>query len=325
MKMGQTRIVIVLLKRIVLFLAVLVVVNAATYAVTNYLALRGPMAIGYVPDTQVPITLVFYGYPEYISSMLRGDLGSIGNTGNTLFPSTAEMAPFIAWALAKSLILLALALSLAAIVGAAVGMFSVNPKTRRPRSLALFLSMAGFSMPGFYLGIMILMIMLTTVVQGQQWIFLPISGYGLDAHLILPVLTLAIRPTAEMVRLTAELLAEELSKEYIRTARAKGLPWRLVIVKHAFRNIAATFVTSIGNSLSYLLGSLVIIERVFRWPGLGKALLDAVTLQNFGGTILNPLLIATLATTGTLLYLIVDLFTTITSRALDPRLGRALS
>jgi len=325
MKTGQTRIFTVLIRRILLFLAVLVVVNAATYAAINYLALRGPMAIGYVPDTKVPLTSVFQGYPEYISSVLRGDLGIVGDSGNRLFPSRAEMAPYIAGALGKSLILLTLSLGLAAIVGAGVGLLSVNPKTRRPSPLALFLSIAGFSMPGFYLGIMILMIMLTTVIQGQRWTFLPVSGYGLDAHLILPVLTLAVRPTAEMARLTAELLSEELGKEYIRAARAKGLPWRLVIVKHAFRNIAATFVTSIGNSLSYLLGSLVIIERVFRWQGLGMTLLDAVLLQSYGGTVLNPLLIATLATTGTLLYLIIDLFTTVTSRALDPRLGRAQS
>jgi peptide/nickel transport system permease protein len=303
-------------------LAVLVVVNAATYAATNYLALRGPMAFGYRPDTPVPLSSVFQGYPEYISAVLRGDLGHMGSGW---FPSTTEVVPLIAESLGNSLILLVLSLSLAAVVGVGIGLLAVNPHTRRPSPLALFFSIAGFSMPGFYLGILILMIMLTTVVQGQRWTFLPVSGYGLDAHLILPVLTLAVRPAAEMSRLTAELLSEELGKEYIRAARAKGLSWRLVITRHAFRNIAATFVTSIGNSLSYLLGSLVIIEWVFHWPGLGMSLLDSISLNNFGGTVLNPMLIATLATTGTLLYLIVDLFTTYTSRALDPRLRRAQS
>lgn len=326
-KTGETGLTVRLATRALLFVAVLAVVNFGTYATTNFLALRGPMAMGYVPDTQVPFFQIFQGYPEYVDALLRGDINmgwvsGVARGGDSAFIELSMLA-YIGKALVKSLILLGMAFLVAAVVGVGLGLLSVNPRTRQINPVALVVSMAGFSMPGFYLGILILVVMLTTMIQGQTWTFLPVSGYGLDEHLILPVLTLSVRPTAEVARLVAELLIEELRKEYVRAARAKGLPWRLVVVKHAFRNIAATFVTALGNSLSYLLGSLVIIEGVFLWPGIGHTLLDAITLNNFAGTILNPVLITTLATTWTLLFLIMDLFTDFTSRALDPRLRKA--
>jgi ABC-type dipeptide/oligopeptide/nickel transport system permease component len=180
--------------------------------------------------------------------------------------------------------------------------------------------MAGFSMPGFYLGILILYFMLWLAMTRGQAFFLPTSGYGLDEHLVLPVLALCARPTAEIARLTAELLVEELSRDYVRTARAKGLSWRLTIVRHAFRNVAAAVFTAFGNSLSYLIGSLVIIEKVFIWGGLGNTLINAVTFSGYAGSFFNPQLVASLMTALALLYLIADLVTGWMAWAIDPRL-----
>lgn len=307
--------------RIGLFLAMLLLINATAYAMTNFMALRGPMADGYVPDTTVPIGDVFTGYGDYLRGLISGELTAdryVGGSRHEL-----EVMPIIARGLANSLILLALAFAVSSTVGIGLGLISLNPRLRRTNPIALAASVAGFSMPGFYLGILILALLFSMAARGQTWSLLPASGYGLDEHLILPVIALSVRPTAEITRLTAELLREELGKDYVRAARAKGLSWRMAILRHAFRNVVAAVITALGNSLSYLLGSLVIIERVFMWPGLGKALMDAITLNDFAGTVLSPALIATLITTGTLLYLCFDLFADLTSRRLDPRLRRA--
>jgi peptide/nickel transport system permease protein len=320
---GQTSLILELLKRALIFAGVLVVVNVAAYVVTNFMALRGPMAYGYISNTRVPVTQVLQGYPEYVSALLRGDLGRTDAGFATRLPGDAEILPFAAESLAHSLILLGIAFLVSALIGTAVGLLSVNPRSRRANLLALVASLAGFSMPGFYLGILMLMLIFSLAAQGRPVVFLPVSGYGLDEHLILPVLALSVRPTAEIARLTAELLVEELGKQYIRLARAKGLPWRLVVLRHAYRNIAATIITALGNSLSYLLGSLVIIEQVFGWPGLGRALLQSIQLNDFAGTVLDPTVIATLATVSTVLYLVIDLFIEFTRRAIDPRLRGA--
>jgi len=199
----------------------------------------------------------------------------------------------------------------------------VNYKTRRTNSLALIFSLAGFSMPGFYMGILVLyLIIWAAMTRGGMTFSLPVSGYGLDKHLVLPVLTLSTRPTAEIARLTAVLLGEELPKEYIRTARAKGLPERLIVMRHAFRNVAAAVINAMSNSWSYLIGSLVIVERVFYWGGIGGALIDAVTFNQFAGSSFNPALVAGLATTLALLFLLADLITGSVAQALDPRLRR---
>jgi ABC-type dipeptide/oligopeptide/nickel transport system permease component len=123
--------------------------------------------------------------------------------------------------------------------------------------------------------------------------------------------------------LTAELLGEELPKDYIRVARAKGLPERWVITHHAFRNVVSAVINAMSNSWSYVIGSLVIIERVFAWGGVGEALLDSVTFSQFGGSSFNPALVATLATALTLLFVVADLITSSIAQVADPRLQKA--
>jgi peptide/nickel transport system permease protein len=139
----------------------------------------------------------------------------------------------------------------------------------------------------------------------------------------LPVLALAARPTAEIARLTAELLIEELPKDYIRVARAKGLPEQWIVMRHAFRNVVSAVINAMSNSWSYVIGSLVIIERVFAWGGIGEALLDSVTFSQFAGSSFNPALVATLATALALLFLFADLITGSIAKAVDPRLRGA--
>jgi ABC-type dipeptide/oligopeptide/nickel transport system permease component len=318
----KTATTVFILSRVLLFVAVLLAVNAASYVLTNYLELRGPMAYGYVPDTEVSVAEAFASYPDYLKGVLEGDLGTMQQY--RFSPAESSILDHILQRLSRSLVLLGVAAAVAIVVGIGVGFLSVNFKTRRTNPLALLFSMAGFSMPGFYMGILFLYLMLWLALnKGKGFFFLPTSGYGLDAHLVLPVLALAARPTAEIARLTSELLAEELGKDYIRTARAKGLSWRLAGMRHAFRNVAAAVLTAFGNSWSYMIGSLVIIERVFAWGGLGHSLIDAVTFSGYSGSQFNPPLVASLVTALALLYLIADRITGWMTWVIDPRLRKA--
>jgi peptide/nickel transport system permease protein len=311
-----------LVKRLALFVFVLLAVNAAAYLVANFLYLRGPMAYGYVPDNQVSLAETFAPYPDYLRSVLAGDFGvmRLQELGATEGPISELMA----LALPRSLVLLGAALVFSVVVGIAAGFISVNYKTYRTNPLALVVSIAGFSMPGFYMAILVIYLMIWAAMNyGKGAFFLPTMGYGLDNHLILPVLALSARPTAEIARLTAELLSEELPKDYIRVARSKGLSEQAVIRGHAFRNVVAAVINAMSNSWAYLLGSLVIIETVFHWGGVGQALVNAVTFSQYVGSRFNPALVAGLATAMALLFLLADLTAGLVAQALDPRLRRA--
>ncbi len=307
-----------LLRRAALFFLVLVGVNAASYILINYLDLRGPISFGYVPDDPVALSEVLDPYPDYLWGVLHGDLGTMRTAGAR--SDHAVLSP-LARAFPKSMVLLGFSLTFSVVVGLLLGFGSVSYKKRRTSIGALMVSLAGFSMPGFYVGILAFFLMYTaSLSRGPDAYVLPLSGYGLDLHLILPVLALSTRPTAEIARLTAEFLAEELPKDYVRAARAKGLPWRLVILRHAFRNVASAVLTAFGNSLAYLIGALVIIERVFQWGGIGDALLKTVLFNQFIGSNFNPAFTAGLATSLALIYVLADLLIEFATQAVDPRL-----
>ncbi|MFC2023247.1 ABC transporter permease [Chloroflexota bacterium] len=310
-----------ILKRVLLLAGVLLLVNAAAYMVAHSLRQRGPFHFNYVPDTTVDLAEVFAAYPEYLAGVLHGDLGTLyvgfSNSPSPILDLIVERLP-------RSLVLLGLAVIIAVVGGLAAGFMSVNQRTYRTNPLALILSLAGFSMPGFYLGIVVLYLIIWIAMHfGRGVFFLPTMGYGLDEHLVLPLLALAVRPTAEVARLTAEMLSEELPKDYVRVARGKGLSERAVLLRHAFRNVVALVIHALSNSWSYLLGSLVIIEKVFAWRGMGDALINAVTYGQSARSVFNPALVAALATSLALLYLLADQGTALLARILDPRLRHA--
>ena len=315
-----------IVKHIALLMVVLLGVNAASYLVANFLDLRGPMAYNYTPDTTVLLADVVAPYPDYLWNLLHGDFGMMRQNelrGMLFSQQEIPILRLVVQRISRSLVLLGLAMLFAIVVGLAAGFLSVNRRTERTNPLALILSLAGFSMPGFYIAILVLYLMIWMAMRyGKGVFFLPTTGFGLDKHLILPVLALAARPTAEIARLTAELLIEELPKDYIRVARAKGLPEQWIVMRHAFRNVVSAVINAMSNSWSYVIGSLVIIERVFAWGGIGEALLDSVTFSQFAGSSFNPALVATLATALALLFLFADLITGSLAKAVDPRLRR---
>ena len=183
------------LKRAALLLLVLLAVNAASYLVANFLDLRGPMAYNYVPDTKVAFAEVIETYPAYLRSVLSGDFGMMNQNelrGMLFSQQEIPILGLVLQRLPRSLVLLGVAILIALVVGIAAGFLSVNYKTCRTNPLALILSLVGFSMPGFYLAILILYLMIWAAMEhGRGVFFLPTTGYGLDEHLVLPALALA--------------------------------------------------------------------------------------------------------------------------------------
>ncbi len=165
-------------------------------------------------------------------------------------------------------------------------------------------------MPVFWLGLLLILVFAVNL----HW--LPSSGGGDVAHLILPALCLSLLPLAKIVRLTRSGMVEVLSQDYVRTARAKGMAEARVLAHHAFRNMLIPIVTVLGVDLAQLLGGAVVTETVFAWPGLGRLMVDSVSGRDYPVVQAAVLMIATLVV---LLNLVVDL----TYRVLDPRVRLA--
>src|SRR5205807_4719256 len=126
--------------------------------------------------------------------------------------------------------------------------------------------------------------------------FLPASNFGLDDHLVLPVITLALLPIAYTARLTRASTLETLRQDFVRTAWAKGLSERLIVIKHILKNSLIPVVTTLGPTFAFLVTGSVIVETVFSIPGIGRAFVVAVTSRDYpmilGTTVLFSVIIA---------------------------------
>jgi peptide/nickel transport system permease protein len=167
-------------------------------------------------------------------------------------------------------------------------------------------SLAGVSVANFWLGLTLILIFAAEL----RW--LPTSGFGGPAYVILPAITLALRPIGRIGQLTRTTMLDELSKLYVQTARAKGLPERTVVQVHALKNAALPIITLTGDEMAGLLNGAVVIETVFAWPGIGGLMIQAIERRDF------PLVEATLFVIAIIvvgLNLLVDL----SYAVLDPR------
>lgn len=211
--------------------------------------------------------------------------------------------------------LLLIALALATAVGVPLGITLALRRRGRGAPLVVLLSVLGISTPSFLLAMLFWVI--------NIWVYrrlglpaLPPAGFGWDAHLVMPALVLAARPLAQVVQITYVALSDVLGQDYIRTAQAKGLPRRLVLTRHAFRNVTIPVLTTLGMSLRLSLASLPVVEFFFLWPGLGFTLLQAIELG------ITPLVVDLILALG-LLFLCVNMLLELIYPRLDPRLKQA--
>ncbi len=276
-----------------------------------------PNLFGSVFGVVVPLIEVDSDYGRYLQNLLSGDLGQVGNQ---------PISVIIADPIKSSLILVSIAFLVAVLVGVLLGLLSISPRTKRMSPQALLILSAGSSMPGFILGGAILSFMLyQTLSSGKSSTFLPISGFGVDSHLILPVLILAIQPAMYIAKVTANLLENELQQDYVRVARSKGLSWMRLLWTHAMPNMIAPILLTMSESLRLIVGALVIVEAIFIWPGIGRIFLftiglrlDARSPSAFFG---HPELLAAIVVVLGAMLLFSDLLISVLSYWLDPRLA----
>jgi ABC-type dipeptide/oligopeptide/nickel transport system permease component len=238
-------------------------------------------------------------YGRFVWNAVRGDFGislynrrPVGDIIRESFPATGTLA--------------VLAILLAMTVGVPAGVVAAVWHNRLPDRLSMVGVVLGISVPNFVLAT--LLILLVSVRLG----WLPVAGWGAPEYLVLPVLVLAARPAASIARFTRTSMLEVLQQDYIRTARAKGVPERAVILKHALPNALLPVVTVIGNAFGYLLTGSFIVETVFAVPGVGYKSIEAILRRDYPVIQATTLLFA-------FLFIMVNLVVDILYTRLDPR------
>lgn len=213
---------------------------------------------------------VYVQYVRFLGRLLRGDLGMsyrqkrpVAEIIRDRFPATARLA--------VSSMLIAI------IIGIAAGILAARYRNSVWDWLVMVLSLSGISMPVFWLGMMLILLF----ASGLGW--LPVGGYGRNGdlrHLFLPAVSLAAVSIGYIARMMRSSMLEVIGKDYIRTARAKGLSEWAVVLHHALRNALIPVITIIGINFASLLGGAVATETVFAWPGLGRAVVDAIRMRD---------------------------------------------
>jgi len=238
-------------------------------------------------------------YSHYLSGLVHGDLGiskvSQQNASEALLqrlPATLELA--------------VLAMVLALTVGVGAGLISAVKQYSWPDYLATVLSVGGISIPSFWLGLMLIILFSVTLR------LLPTAGNETPAAIVLPAITLAAYQVAVIARMTRSSALEILSQDYVRTARAKGVRERGVILRHVLRNALVPTVAVAGLQLGYLLGGSIVVETVFAWPGVGSLMIEAVRIRDY--TMVQAV---ALAFAG--MFLLINLVVDVLYAALDPR------
>ena len=213
---------------------------------------------------------IYVQYGKFIGRLARGNLGvsyrqrrPVAEIIRERFPATAKLA--------------VASMVIAVIFGMAAGIIAAVNRNTVLDWLVMVFSLTGISMPVFWLGMMLILVF----AAGLGW--LPVGGYGRSGdlrHIILPALSLAAVSVGYIARMMRSSMLEVIGKDYIRTARAKGLTSHAVILRHALRNAFIPVITIIGINFASLLGGAVATETVFAWPGLGRATVDAIRVRD---------------------------------------------
>jgi ABC-type dipeptide/oligopeptide/nickel transport system permease component len=246
----------------------------------------------------------------YMWRLVQGDLGvSIINNvsvaqelGTTIGPTLELMAASLVWSIPLGILL-----------GTLAGYWRGSVIDR----VIMAISVAGVSVPVFFLGLVLIWFV------GFQWQWLPFTGRGgpiwtMDGirSLILPAITLGGVFVGPVARMTRTAVLDVLSADHVRTARAKGLTERLVVLRHALRNALVPVVTLIGLQIGFLLGGAVVTETVFSWPGVGRLAVGAILSSDF------PMAQGTIIVLS-LGFIVINLVVDVLYAALDPRIRTA--
>ncbi|MDQ8032443.1 MAG: glutathione ABC transporter permease GsiC, partial [Bordetella sp.] len=200
-------------------------------------------------------------FVRYFSNLLQGDLGNSLRTKRPVATEIADRFMPTLWLTITSMVW-------SVIFGMVIGIVSAVWRNRWPDRLGMTLAVSGISFPAFALGMMLMQVFSVNL----GW--LPTVGASTWQHYILPSITLGAAVAAVMARFTRASFVEVIQEDFVRTARAKGLSERRVVIKHALRNALIPVITMMGLQFGFLLGGSIVVETVFNWPGLGRLLVD---------------------------------------------------
>ncbi len=246
-------------------------------------------------------------FVDYFVNIFHGDFGRS-------FVRKTEIGGELVTALVNTVYLIVFARIWSVIAAIPLGIVAAIKQNTWIDKACMTLTLAGVSIPQFWLGLMLMKFFCMTL-----GIF-PLSGMGdsffsMDGlmHAFLPALMLGLPQMASISRLTRSEMLEVMRQDYIRTAKAKGLKYNAIIIKHALKNAALPLITVIGTQTGYMLSGSVVIENIFSWPGLGRYSTTAILSNDYPVVQASILLFA-------VMFLVVNLIVDLTYSAIDPRI-----
>jgi len=243
---------------------------------------------------------LYVQYVHYLGDAAQLNFGESSRLGG---PAMSEVLSRLPATLSLAFVALAITL----LIGFPLGVWSARHSRGVASRLVSVLSLATQGMPQFWIGIMLILVL------SAQLRWLPASGFASLQSLIMPGLALALPFVGWLTRSVRTGVLDEFGHDYVRTARAKGLPGRAVFYGHVLRNTFVPVVTVIGLLLGIFIGSAVIVEVVFSWPGVGRLLVDAITYRDY--TVVEA---AVAVITG--VYVVLNLVVDVLYTYLDPRI-----
>jgi ABC-type dipeptide/oligopeptide/nickel transport system permease component len=239
-------------------------------------------------------------YRSFLSGVAKGDLGTSFRYGT---PVTREIGS----RLLRTMQLALAAMAVAIVIAIPLGIIAAVRKGTAVDQAAMTLSLIGISMPNFWLG------PLLAIVFAVHLGWLPVSGTGTVAHLVLPAVTLGAALAAILARMTRASVLEELRELYVLAARARGLSRSRAVIRHAFRNSLIPIVTIVGLQFGAVLTGTIITETIFAWPGVGRLLIQAINFRDY------PLVQGCILFIS-FTYVTMNLLTDVAYGLLDPRI-----
>ncbi len=239
-------------------------------------------------------------YLHYWNRVLHGDFGKSIRYGQSVGSLVAQRYPY-------TLQLTLAALLVAIVLALPAGVRSAQRRNRWDDRFISVVSLFGLSFPNFALGPILILIF----AIGLGW--MPVSAAGSVDHLVLPAITMGGALAAILTRMVRTSMLEELSQDYVRTARAKGLSERVVVYRHALRNALIPVITVLGLQFGALLAGAIVTETIFSWPGLGRLTIQAISNRDY--YLVQGCILAISAT-----YVAVNFLTDLVYSAVNPRI-----
>lgn len=245
-------------------------------------------------------------YASWLGGMLKGDMGTSHVSGRNVFKTFVSKLP-------ATLLLTALSILATIVISIPLGVLAAVNHDRILDYLLRFLSFIGNSLPNFFVALLLMQLLAIKL----RWLPVIASGTTFKSA-IMPTLTLAIAMSAKYMRQVRATVLEELNKDYVTGAKARGVRSRVILWKSVLRSSMLTIITLLALSIGSLLGGTAIIESIFMWDGVGKLAVDAITIRDY------PLIQAYVVWMA-IIYVLVNLVTDLLYHALDPRIRLGVS